>query len=451
MHKPKRMNSIRRYLVLRLALGIFGTSLMVAVTLYVMAKGEVNELYDAHLKQIARTLRIQSLLPDSRPDNDAMWVTDSTKSRPLKEEDYLIQLWARDGKLLYSSYPAVTFPLQHSQKILTTSFEGEQWRSFSTKAENGFIQVAQPVQTRADMLADVSLRLLIPLLLQIPLLGALIWWIVRRSLQPLNDISNAIGERVPEALAPLESTRIPREVQPLVRALNLLLHRLGDALEAQRRFTADAAHELRTPLTALQLQLEVLRRSDEPAMRGQAMDSLGAGIRRSIHMVHQLLTMARIDPRRMPQTQATIDLGAIARASVELHAPLATEKGIDLGLVGEQALPIAGDADTLPFLINNLIDNAIRYTPPGGRVDVVVGREAARPVLRVRDTGPGIPEIEQERVFDRFYRIVGTQQQGTGLGLAIAKHVAQRHAARIRLESDTGGTCFSVLFPAQIG
>jgi two-component system OmpR family sensor kinase len=235
----------------------------------------------------------------------------------------------------------------------------------------------------------------------------------------------------------------------MVGELNALLDRLREAIEAQKRFTADAAHELRTPLTALQLQIQLLERARSPDDQREALDALRAGAKRASHLVEQLLTMARLEPQAAAEPSSKVALQEIAANVLAELEPLAEAKGVELHLVRADPAPVTGQAPALHILARNLVDNAVRYTPPGGHVNIQTKTEDGHAVLEVTDSGPGIPAEERERVFDRFYRLPGTGVQGSGLGLAIVRQIADAHRARIELgEPDHGtGLRITVRFP----
>jgi two-component system OmpR family sensor kinase len=246
---------------------------------------------------------------------------------------------------------------------------------------------------------------------------------------------------------------LPEEIQPLVTALNDLLARLGRTLAAQRNFVADAAHELRTPLTALRLQVQLAERAQEPVERASAFATLRQGLERATHLVEQLLTLARQEPEAADQPFAPVQLGELVHEVVSALEPLAAARSIDLGVTRNEGGTIRGARESLRTLVMNLVDNAIRYTPAGGRVDVASYREGARAVLAVTDTGPGVPPEERERVFDRFYRRVGSETSGSGLGLSIVRNIAQRHGAQVMLDSGPAwrGLSVCVVFPPHEG
>jgi two-component system OmpR family sensor kinase/two-component system sensor histidine kinase QseC len=257
-----------------------------------------------------------------------------------------------------------------------------------------------------------------------------------------------VQRRDARTLAPLGTDHLPREIEPLVNELNRLLERLRQAFAAQRAFISDAAHELRSPLTALRLQLQLLDRAPDETERLEARARLGAAVERAIHLVEQLLTLARSEPQDAAMELENVDLAAAAADAIKDTHDLALARKIDLGLEAPPGLNVQGDREALRTLVRNLVDNAVRYTPPGGTVQVRCWSAAQRAQLEVSDTGPGIPPGEKKRVFDRFYRRAAAQEDGTGLGLAIVKAIAERHGAQIDLgEAPGGGLRVAVSFP----
>jgi two-component system OmpR family sensor kinase/two-component system sensor histidine kinase QseC len=273
-------------------------------------------------------------------------------------------------------------------------------------------------------------------------------WIVRRGLLPLRHVTAEVQQRDVRSLSPLRSDHLPREIEPLVGELNRLLARLQGAFAAQRDFISDAAHELRSPLTALRLQLQLLERAPHEAARLEALSQLGAAIERAIHLVEQLLTLARSEPQTAGAPLQQTDLAAAAALGLADTNALASARRTDLSLEAEPGMLIRGDADALRTLVRNLADNAVRYSPEGGTVRVRCRDEPAAVFLEVCDDGPGIAAADRERVFDRFFRRAPAQESGTGLGLAIVKAIAERHAAKVALgEAPGGGLCVTVGFP----
>jgi signal transduction histidine kinase len=301
------------------------------------------------------------------------------------------------------------------------------------------IQVAQSSSLRTELAAAAALRLLVPILAVLPLLAGLVWLILDRGLAPLSRVARAVGARSPGSLDPLPAEGLPGEVRPLVDALNRLLARLAEAFTVQRRFAADAAHELRTPLTALALQIQLAERARDDADRAAAFAKLKEGVKRATRLVQQLLAMARLEPEASERPFERVALDALAQSVVAELAPLAAARPATLALTRVEPVDVTGNEDALRLLLNNLVDNAIRYVPAGGRIEVRTFRRGGEAVLEVADDGPGIPAEERARVFDRFYRVAGTDAPGSGLGLAIVRQVADLHHGRVELADGLGG------------
>jgi two-component system OmpR family sensor kinase/two-component system sensor histidine kinase QseC len=229
--------------------------------------------------------------------------------------------------------------------------------------------------------------------------------------------------------------------------LNALLQRLGQSLDTQRAFVADAAHELRSPLTALKLQLQMLKRAPDERSRAEAIDALAAGIERAVRLVEQLLALARSEPGAPAVVKEPLDLSELVRAALADIAPSALSRGSSLELFADAPVRVVGDKTALGVLVRNLADNAVRYSPPGSRIELRVSDEGGAALLQVDDAGPGIPAEERSRVFDRFYRRVPNDEGGTGLGLAIVRSVAALHGATVELATSTlGGLRVTVRF-----
>jgi two-component system OmpR family sensor kinase len=434
------MNSLRRTLLVSLLSAIAVVFAAGGFATYEAAHNEIDTVMDYHLRQFALSLRDQSF---GQPTPIAA---------PEKAFDFVIQIWDRHGLRLYLSHPHSVLPDLARFGYATVDTSEGQWRVFSMGMPDRVVQIAQPMRVRSTMAAHAALRTLTPLLIALPLLGVLIWYLVGRGLRPLEQLARGVRTRTPDALSPLDTAGVPAETRPLVEALNGLLGRLDQALASQRAFVADAAHELRTPLTALQLQLQLTERATNEATRAEALAELRAGLERSIHLVGQLLTLAREEPDGShARASEAVDLAALVRSEITAHAPLADARRIDLGVTElAEAAMVPADPAALRTLLANLLDNAIRYTPEGGRVDVAVSRDDDRFWLVVSDTGPGIPHEERARVLDRFYRRAGEAQSGSGLGLAIVRSIAERHGAILTLETaDTGGLRVRVGFSVR--
>jgi signal transduction histidine kinase len=310
------------------------------------------------------------------------------------------------------------------------------WRIYTHRTDEGIVQVGQPVAVRDALARDLALRVLTPMLPLIPALALLIGWVLRRGLAPLDEASRSVGARDASRLDALPTHDVPAELVPLVSQINSLLARLAGSLDAQRRFLADAAHELRSPVAALALQAQLLKRAPTPQARAAAMAELEHGVERARRLVQQLLGYARLEADVQAQPHRPVDLAALARQAVGSFAPRADERSVDLGADAAGPIVVPGNDAELRSLLENLIDNALRYAPAGSAVTVAVraGDSVAR--LSVVDSGPGIPASDRERVFERFHRVAGDETFGTGLGLAIAKSIVERHRGSIGL-SDT--------------
>ena len=435
------MKSIRRQLLVWLLGGLALAVVAAALGTYFRARDEANALFDYQLKEMAASL------------TDAPFAAAPAGVGALGpgSNALLVQIWDRNGVQLYLSQPHRVLPQNAQLGFTTVNTPSGAWRVFSTLAEGQVVQVAQPMSARRELATSMALRTVVPLLIALPVLGLLIWLTIARGLAPLDRVAAAVERRSSALLEPLSESGLPREVRPLVGALNGLLGRLGLALDAQRSFIADAAHELRTPLTAVHLQAQLAERAGDDTERRAALADLKGGLERATRLVEQLLTLAREEPDVADRALAMIDLPALARGVVAELAPLAAAKRIDLGLNAEPGVQIKGDADAIATLLSNLVDNALRYTPEGGRVDVGVALDAGRALMSVRDSGPGIPEADREHVFDRFVRgsLAAGSARGSGLGLSIVKRIAERHGADIAIGPglDGAGAGVSVRFP----
>src|SRR5438067_7274443 len=438
------MKSIRRALLFSLLAGLAAIGVLASAATYVAARHEIAELLDLQLKQLANSTRIDDLLRGRQPSFDSHPTPNAEGVTEL-----VTQIWDRDGVLVYWSRPGLGLPVPVTPGYATVHVDNRDWRVYTLVKGTHALQVAQAEDEREAIATKTALRTLLPFVVLIPVFGLMIWFAVGRGLRPLFAMSQAVAKRQPDALAPLSERSLPQELQPLAGSLNALLARLDSALGAQRRFTADAAHELRTPLAALKLQLDLARRANDQPARVAAYDDLNAGVERASHLVDQLLTLARIEPEALATRAVDCDLAAIAKDAIVARGALAAQRHIDLGLARETPSRVRGDPASLAILLSNLLDNALRYTPEGGKIDVAVDNVDGGAVLTVADTGPGIPAEERERVFDRFFRGSGDREPGSGLGLSIVKRIADAHHATIELSSPEHGSglVVTVRFP----
>jgi signal transduction histidine kinase len=431
------MSSIRARLLVALMVLVALISLLAAGVTYRRVLSETSTLFDYQLRQMALSLRSQiSLAPrivELPPDQG--------------DTDFVVQIWDVFGARTYVSRPGLPMINQTVLGYADLTLRGQTWRAYGLQTADGVIQIAQPTKVREALARAAAERVVIPLILLLPIMIGAVAWIVSRGLLPLRFVAAEVQRRDARTLAPLGTDHLPSEIEPLVSELNRLLERLQRAFSAQRAFIADAAHELRSPLTALRLQLQLLDRAPDEPQRFEARARLGAAVDRAIHLAEQLLALARSEPEAAMEFER-VDLAAVAAEGIKDTHDLAVAKNIDLGLDAASDLYIQGNREALRTLVRNLVDNAVRYTPAGGRVQVRCSRTPAETLLEINDTGPGITPADRERVFDRFYRRAAAQEGGTGLGLAIVKAIAERHGAPVDLgEAPGGGLRVRVIFP----
>lgn len=433
----RALSSIRATLLVWLIGAVLVSGIAAAVVVYAVALHEISELFDYHIRQLALSLGAQSL-----PDGGA--VVALPQESDHEENDFAVQIWNDEGVSLYLSpnYPALPPRAQLGFSDIRDA-SGE-WRVYAVQSGSRTIQVVQPMEVRRQMAFAGALRTLLPLLLIIPLLGAAVWLTVGRALRPLQRVVQAVERRGASDLEPLTEAGLPLEIAPVVAALNRLLERLEESIAAQRAFVGDAAHELRTPLAALRLQAQVLVRTDQVHDRRAVGEEFVASVDRATRLVEQLLELARSESDATVHAFGPVRLDALVRDAVARFASKAVEKGIDLGAESGSDVVVRGDSQSLGILLRNLVDNALRYTPPGGRIDVAANLRDGRPVIVVADTGPGIAQSERERVFARFYRSPGNAESGSGLGLAIVRRIADMHHAAVVLEPGHGGAGLKV-------
>ena len=425
------MTSIRRWLLAALLAALAVAGLAAAAATYFSARDEVDTLLDEELRQVALSLRDHAVLDLRR--------LESVAANP--DQRVLVQIWDPAFDRPYVSRIVGDGPMPRTEEgYVTLVHAGRSWRAFALYTGRQLIQVAQPTALRTELAARTAWRLLMPVLVLLPFLGLAGWWIVGRGLAPLGRITSAVKERSPTALTPVPSDGLPQEIRPLADSLNDLLARLDQSFALQRRFAADAAHELRTPLTALNLQVQLAERAQGDEDRARAFERLRQGIRRATRLVQQLLTMARLDPDAAAAPPAAVEVGTLVSSVVDEARTTARERSVELACRDTSGgATVSGSEDALRILFNNVVDNAVRYTPPGGRVSVACERDRDNVQVAIEDTGPGIPEEERERVFDRFYRGRSAAGSGTGLGLAIVSQVAEMHRGRVALETAPAG------------
>ena len=427
-------SSLRTRLLVWLLSGVVLVGAAGGWFVYRNALSQADAFFDYELRQTALLLSDQPVeyqLAPPLPPSEAAY-------------DFVVQVWTIDGVRIYLSQDHTVLPAITRLGFATVSTSEGLWRVYGVQRPTKVVQVAQPMRVRQDQAAALALRSLRPFALLLPVLGILIWIAVGRALEPLKHLALLVKSRGVNELQALPDQPLPDEVRPLVSALNDLLARLGAALGRERAFMLDAAHELRTPLTALHLQMGALARAGTETERLEATERLSAGVQRAIRLVEQLLTLSRQESRaqsRAEPARVQVPLDQLARDVVTELVTVADAKHIDLGISESQPVAVLGDPDALHTLLRNLVDNAVRYTPPGGRVDVAVQHPGT---LRVVDSGPGIPPEDWTRVFDRFHRRPGSTPPGSGLGLAIVKSIVDAHHATVALGSGPTGAGLAV-------
>lgn len=443
--KPLRLNSIRSQLVLwlmaTLALGIAA----VAAATYHSALHQINVLFDDELMQIARAVHL-------RED----WIEAGNVRIASEDVAFAVRAYDEGGRVFFESgLPALP---PDAPKTLEPGFSMVEtpdgpWRVYTHVVPEGVVQVAQAEAIRDSLARELSLRVLLPQLLFVPVLAALLAWVLNRSLAPLHETSARVRELDASRLDPLPTAGVPSELLPLVNQINALLARLSGSLESQRRFVADAAHELRSPVAALALQVQLAERAPNDAARVAALAELHRGIARTGRLVQQMLDLARLEPGVASEPHAAVDLARVVRDVIGTFAARADSQGVDLGADAPTSAVVHGSASELRSLVANLVDNALRYAPPQSAVTVALRDADGSLALTVEDAGPGIPGDQRERVLQRFQRVEGDATSGSGLGLPIAKAIAERHRGSLVLaEARPGrqppGLCVRVRLPA---
>jgi two-component system, OmpR family, sensor histidine kinase QseC len=460
------MNSIRRLMLVSLIVTVTLVTIVAAAFSYRTGLQEAGEMFDAKLAHSARVLMslVDASLQDlaqrepGEPLVIEVWHGDAHgegaalafPTGHAYETKLAFQVRDANGRLLLRSESGPSQPLAPLRPgYVDRDIDGQRWRSFSLRSRGGlWYQASEVSDIRAEIAEEIAFGTLLPLLLALPVLAALVWCIVTWSLRDLQRISAEIGERAAERMTPLRIERVPVEIERLVSAVNSLLARLQTALARERRFTADAAHELRTPIAALKVHADNLRGARDAAEAEESRQQLDRGIERIERLVAQLLSLNRVEPDTPMLAPVTIDLDAIVRQQAEALQPMARQRRIDLDL-RSLPTPLLGDGPALESLVRNLLDNALRYTPEGGRVHVALEHGEGIARLDVEDSGPGIAPEARQRVFERFHREPGNGVEGSGLGLSIVREVLALHRGAVQLDDspELGGLRVRVVLP----
>ncbi|CAN5869775.1 ATP-binding protein [soil metagenome] len=453
----KRLNqSLQFKLSFFLSLAILVMAVIAGIFSFMSACGEAHELQDDTLRQVAALFDRQHLSLTAAGD-DAGVKDGEEESRVIVQ--YLSggahtagKAGARAGMAIGMALPLqLPLPLTLSDGMHTLDLGGEPFRVLvKTTASGERIAVAQATGVRNEIARDSALRTLLPLLILVPVLLLIVADLVRKMFRPMATLATEIDQRDQQELHPVEANHLPLEVRPFIVAINRLLARVAQAMDGQRRFVADAAHELRSPLTAMSLQAERLAQAEMSETAHERLTTLQRGIERGRNLLDQLLTLAQVQATiTLPESPLSIQ--DIFRRVLEDLMPLAEARRIDIGVEGMRDAQVRVSELDMIAIVRNLVDNAIRYTPIGGQVDLSVTTADGRAVLRIQDNGPGIPVVERTKVLAPFYRMLGSEQVGSGLGLSIVKTIADRMGAEIQLgfsdEIHSSGLCVRILIP----
>lgn len=445
----KRLNqSVQLKLSVVLSAAILILSVAAGVFSFFSALDEAHELQDDVLRQVALLAADSAALGGPSP---------TITNLPRIDDEARVIITRLDNGTTPSSNSSAgsvaVLPATLDDGLHTITHEGKTYRVLVTSTAESRIAVAQESGFRNEIARDGALRTVMPFLVLVPVLLLLVADLIRKMFRPIAALSKDIDQRDPHALHPLDEHTIPVEIRPFIVAINRLLARVSRSVESERRFVADAAHELRSPLTALSLQAERLAHSPMPTAAQERLILLRQGIERNRNLLDQLLNLAKAQSdTRSPASSVSVQ--SVFRRVLEDLMPLAEAKAIDLGVEGTDDASVWASESDLIMLVRNLLDNAIRYTPSGGRVDLSALHNDRHVIIQVQDSGPGIAVAERDRVFNPFYRTLGSKQAGSGLGLSIVQAVAQRYGAKIDLyfsnEQRQTGLRVAVAFPSIV-
>lgn len=411
------MLSIRSKIVLTLVTALMLSGLVSSLATFYAGRNEFSRLFDTQLQHVATEL--------SMTRADALSRIAFLGLNP--EEKVLVQIYDSSNNRTLLSRQGITLPIAEKTGFSTiTGRDGQVWRQYVSTSESRIIQVAQPASVRTSMAISAALHMVQPFFVLLPFLAIAIWFVTDIFLRALDRTAAAVAKRSPVSLEAIPTDSVPREIQGLVVSINSLMARLEANLVAQRRFTSEAAHELRTPLAGIKLQAQLVRKAKTDEDRERYLRNLMTGVSRASRMIEQLLTIARLEPEAIKQNTQPVRLDTLAQSVAEELALKAEEKSISIE-VRAQVATVLGIGDTLRLLLTNLVGNALRYGRADGRIIIGVDTVDGFAILRVSDDGPGIPQEERSRIFERFYRVLGTKVSGTGLGLAIVKRITELH------------------------
>lgn len=444
------IRSIRRFLFISLFISITVASSITAIGNYLLDKQIIKPYLDGEL------IKIHTVIEKLNQLSDMDFLTHNNIKHYLETNSFpyfMFQIWGENGKLYFHSENSTNINLSKVQNGFSDIYiKDKEWRVYAQiDSKKGTKIVVAEVYDIRNKLTDLITRNNgYILLVTFPLFAILVWIIVGMALRSLTRVTHEISDRASNYLEPVETGDLPIEIKPLVVELNHLFKRLKLAFDRNKRFASDAAHELHTPLAALKTQAQVALKAENDVDRADALMKVAQCVDRSSHVVTQLLTLSRINQETTLKDWSELDFYKLTKEILTYIAPSALEKNIDIELSDPPPKTIVyGNETALGILIRNIVDNAIRYTPKNGAVKVTILNQNNEIIFRVTDTGPGIPTELRERVFERFYRILGNKAAGSGLGLSIVSQIAELHHARINLSTPSNnlGLQFDVAFP----
>jgi two-component system, OmpR family, sensor kinase len=418
------VRSLRRRLLVALWIAICCVGAVSALVAYQAVSHQAKDLLDNQLQQVAGLVAGRD--------------TPSARAQVSEDSDIEVATWRGDGTLQYASSPLLRQQRASAPGFSEVTLAGEPYRLYAAQLGELHVEVAQPVDVQDDQAEAAALAALLPILLLMPVLAIVIALVIRALLKPVRDLASTVARRDAFATGALDARGLPSEVSPLVKEINELLARQGEAAQREREFIADAAHALRTPLAALQLQADVLEGSPDPLERAARLADLRAGIQRAARLSAQLLNLARSESSMDLETTA-VDLDSALQEVRSLYDPAASLASIDLAVDVHSRARVHADVRRLLLIFGNLLDNALRYTPAHGRIELCALRSGDTATVEVRDQGPGIPAAEISRAFERFRKRPDDSRAGSGLGLATVYNLVRQLGGSVSLHNRADG------------
>ena len=420
------MKSLREHLLLWLLPVFLAAAIIATVWTYYMFGNMVTMFMDHQMSALADSHAVETIGPPNlRP----------LPGQHIEKGALIVQIWDEQGGLLTSSYPSLAVPLQTTDGFSDVKVGSQRWRVYTMHGAGRTVQSIQNLEFRAMVINKQAFTTGLPIALLMPISAWILWFGACRAMGKLEALARAVSAQDENTLRELPTQGVPSEISPFVIAVNRLLTRLRDAFASQRRFVQDAAHELRTPITAMTLQLENLKACPMDAETAVQVSQFEAGLKRTKRLIEQLLRLARQEAPQKADAASNVDLAPFLQELISDLMPCADHRDIDIGLSVDINANVRANPHELRSLLHNLLDNACRYTPEHGVVDVRLFADSGKVVVEIVDSGPGIPPDLLPRVYDRFFRIEGSDTEGSGLGLAIAKHAAERNRIDLHLDN----------------